>query len=74
MKDMTEIKRQVRSKRINCFFPYSFGNALYSSMNLQNKITPYSIRAKKTKKIHTIIQFIMFVVPMDFGDFEIILM
>ena len=71
---MTEIKRQVMSKRINSFFPYSFDIDLYSNMNRQNKMTPYSISAKKTKKMQTIIQFIMFVVPMDFGDFEIILM
>ena len=74
MKDKTEIKRQIRSKFISCFFPYSFGYALYSNINLQNKMTPYSIRAKKTKKIQTIIQFIILVVPMDLGDFEIILM
>ena len=74
MKDKAEIKRQIKSKRISCFFPYSFGYALYSSINLQNKMTTYSIRAKKTKKIQTIIQFIILVVPKDLGDFEIILM
>ena len=73
-KDMTEIRRQDRSKRINCFLPNSLGNSLYSSINLQNKMTPYSISAKKTKKMQTIIQVIKFVVPMDFGDLEIILM
>ena len=74
MKDTTEIKRQVRSKRINCFLPYSLGNSLYSSIHLQNKMTPYSISAKKTKNMQAIIHFIKWVTLLDFGDFEMIFM
>ena len=72
-KDMIEIKRQAKSNFMKDFLPKSFANALYSNINLQNKMIPNSKRAKKTKKWHVPIHTITWVAPSDLGDFEIIL-
>ena len=57
--DIIEVMRDMKSTCINCFLAQSFSNDLYSNMNLQNNITPYSIIAKKTKIMQAIIQFII---------------
>ena len=57
--DIIEAKRHAKSNFINCFSPYSFGNDLYLNTNLQNKMIPNSIMAKKTNNWHAIIHCII---------------